>query len=718
MTVRLHVVLVLALGVSGVPWAAPVLGTPGTSAEYVLTDPAPEAASVVARLKAALGPVEVMGDLPHQWLHLEAEKRNGETVRIWILSRAFPAETLREAAPAIARYIFQRGEVEPREYQHPLTGAPVLPRIGGWRHLFPRAVDVGEDLFPDRVEYLGHVYTRQTLGEGSPAGPPEHVRMVPLRTDMLSGIAHNTRQVDEMRRYDDSDYEYVPLEPSDFEEMIAAGVNVFIAEPETYPWFEEAGVFYWGVGAQHLPYPDLLYDPQYLGPALYFDEPAVVTRDHTIRPRLREDPEFRRAITPQRALADFEAHFAHEVDDVRPWRLHEQLARREDVELGTMRFPQTSIYTWETMVSSGAHQLLYHPEVPDAIVFEPPGQIGARRTLPEMNMSYGCQIPITATEFYYDIIIGFVRGAARASGKEWGISIYGSVDRSEASAFMRRAYDLGATRYFFWVTHRLAAVPHGEMLSLSEQLRVRREEYPHRELERLLHAAEVAILLPPGYNLGHVTMGRGLLWGVPELNLERLNREGVPYRTVMGNFFTEIERCLRHGVGFDLLWDLPDLPLAGYREIVRVREDGQVEVIQGEQRSLRDGPRTPERPEGEAPRIGVALSASRGTVPFTLTATAHVREGSAPLFFSPEPDAAGIHHNLKVLWQLHGPEDEDYHDRPPVVFPGRATPHPDGGHLVEAEIHLAAPGEYRLRAATTDIAGRSAVEWIRLSALE
>ena len=70
--------------------------------------------------------------------------------------------------------------------------------------------------------------------------------------------------------------------------------------------------------------------------------------------------------------------------------------------------------------------------------------------------------------------------------------------------------------------------------------------------------------MPPGYNLGHVAMGKGSLWGIGELNLERLNRKGVKYRTVMGNFFIEIERCIRLGVAYDLLWDVEGLQLSGY----------------------------------------------------------------------------------------------------------------------------------------------------------
>src|SRR5690606_33908420 len=115
------------------------------------------------------------------------------------------------------------------------------------------------------------------------------------------------------------------------------------------------------------------------------------------------------------------------------------------------------------------------------------------------------------------------------SGKEWGISIYGGVDRAEAPAFFARAYELGATRFFFWDNARLACVPFGEVLDLSRRLNAQSTEYPHRELEGLRNAAETVILLPPGYNLGHVFMGKGILWGVGELNLDRLNSEGVPY---------------------------------------------------------------------------------------------------------------------------------------------------------------------------------------------
>ena len=175
------------------------------------------------------------------------------------------------------------------------------------------------------------------------------------------------------------------------------------------------------------------------------------------------------------------------------------------------------------------------------------------------------------------------------------------MDRADSFWFLTHAYDLGAQHFFFWDAHRLACVPYSECLALARNLRAHADAHPYRNLQKLKQAAEVAILLPPGYNLGHVYLGKGNLWGLGELNLERVNREGVKYRTVMGNFFTEIERCIRMGIAYDLLWDIEGHQLTGYRQVVRVREDGKVEVIVDGKNTLHDGPRTPGRPEGDPP---------------------------------------------------------------------------------------------------------------------
>jgi hypothetical protein len=242
---------------------------------------------------------------------------------------------------------------------------------------------------------------------------------------------------------------------------------------------------------------------------------------------------------------------------------------------------------------------------------------------------------------------------------------------------------------------------------------MRAENSPARDLEALKRAAEVAIVFPVGYNLGHVALGKGSLWGLGELNLERLNPSGVHYRQVMANGFAEIERCLRLGVSFDLLGDFPGLHPAGYRELIRIREDGKVEVNTATGRVLLDSARTPTRSTGPAPTLSVTTSIAAGTVPLALTAVAKVTETAAPVFYTLGTDRNGVYQNAAVAWELYGPGEEDYQFLTP---PGLRPDVTRAGNAIEARlrINLKKPGNYRLRTATVDLAGRSAVVWTDL----
>ncbi|MCL4218688.1 MAG: hypothetical protein KJ052_17015, partial [Candidatus Hydrogenedentes bacterium] len=275
-----------------------------------------------------------------QWLNLSSVKKNGETFEVWMLCEARPSRNLAEARATSLRYILQQGDERPVEFRHGATKLAVLPWSGAWPHLlpYPDSTEIRSgDMFPEVMLYLGHRYTRAAVQEGHVFALPENVRVTELRPDVLTGLPHNTRQADETRRYDDSEYEYIPLTQDDFNTLIEAGANCFRADAESAAWFEEAGVFYWGVGGADVDYPECLYQPQYIGPALFLDEPAVVTRDSKIRPRLREDPEFRKSISPQAALSYFEEHYAHVIDEGAPTQLLAGLAGRDDVDLGAMQ---------------------------------------------------------------------------------------------------------------------------------------------------------------------------------------------------------------------------------------------------------------------------------------------------------------------------------------------------------------------------------------------
>ena len=694
----------------------PPIGPVGTRAIYAHESSDNLRDTAVKRLVVSLGQMETLATGTFQWLELDATKADGNRFRVWLLANAYPQRSLALATTNLVRYVLQEGDTQPKEFVHRVTSTPVLPSTGAWEFLLPRPESGGfrDGVTSPRVGWLGHSYKLESSERISdfPAIPsPRRIELLP---DVLVGVPSNTRTKDDTRRYDESEYELVRLTQENYAEMIRAGMNCFRVDAEQAGWLADEPVFTWGIGGKDVPYPECLFRSTWLGPALFLDEPAVHTRDQVVRPRLAENPAFRKSITPQVMLMEFTNLFHKTVSKGTPWNLINGLRSRPDVDLGTMNFPQRNLYSWETMIASAAWQLTTEPDVgPRAMVFEPPGRLGSRRTLPEMNMAYGCQLSPESPANLSGIIYGFLRGGARPADKDWGVSIYGAVDRADAPWLLTHAYDLGATHFFFWDNYQLACVPYSEYLSHARHIQAHVQSRPRRDLTRLKRAAETLILLPPGYDLGHTHTGRGNLWGLGELNLERKNREGIRYRQVMGTFFTEIERCLRLGIAFDLRWDLDGLPLDGYREIVRVREDGRGEITADGKRTIRKGPRVPERPAGKPPQLAVELSGNEGGLPRTITARAKITEGSAAVYYTTGTDRQGVYQNAMVLWELYGPEEEDYRTLPGHVIQS-ATP--DRASHVETRFTLSQPGHYRLRAATTDLAGRSTVVWKEFNA--
>ncbi|MDE0016151.1 MAG: hypothetical protein OXU51_08200 [Candidatus Poribacteria bacterium] len=669
--------------------------------------------TLVKTFTLTIGSVEEKADVLSQWMCLRATKVNTETFAVWLLSEGIPSGSLTVARATTSRYIIQINNDKPLEFRDKFTGKPVLPALGAWQYLVPKSADKAtqNELFPQTTKYLGHTYHLTNITESSESAEPPDTHLLSLRPDVLIGPPSNTRQKDETRRYDMSDYELIPLTEADYDEMIAAGINCVRVNEEQVEWVKNRNVFYWGIDAATLDYPECLYRSNYLGPAIFMDEPAVCTRDHVLRPKLEADPAFRKALTPQLAFEALQHYFHTAKYDGAPTRLCKGLEAHPNIDLGDMKFLQQNLYTWETIISSAAYQLSEgDTKTPAAVVFEPPGRVGTMRTLPEMNMTYGCQIPIDNPKNLASILYGFLRGAARQTNKNWGMSIYGQVHRADAFWLQTHAYDLGARHFHYWDNYQLACVPYSEVLALSRNLSAHVESHPHRNLDKLRTAAEVVILLPPGYNLGHVEMGRGNLWGLGELNLERRNKEGVKYRTVMHNFFTEIERAIRLGIAFDLIWDLKGLKLSDYREVVRIREDGTVEVTENSETVVHEAARAPTRPNGIPPKLTVDVSVPQGKTPVEVYACATVTEGSTGVYYTRGVDENGIYNNQRVLWELFGPEEEDYRflNREPSEI--HINPE-DLLTRVEIRFTLRHAGSYHLRAATVDMAGRTAVEW-------
>ena len=676
--------------------------------------------SVVRKLELTAGSIEEKNGIPYQWIQLKAEKENKQTFSVWMLASAYPSETLGNAQNDILRYMLLKANSKVVEFVNQSTEVSVLPNTGAWEYLLPRAEKGNNPMqsLDKKIMYLGHEYIRDSYKNSNVPTVPKNAIAINLTPDLLIGVPHNSKVKDETRRYDESDYEYIPLTKENYSEMIENGINVLNVNAEQVRWIETENVYYWGIGGKDVSYPECLYKSNYIGPVIFFDEPMVGTRDHVIRPMFKEDPTLRKTITPQFFLEEFKKVYREKKYEEGPTHLLKGLDKRKDVDIGDMDFLQQNVYSWETMPSSAIYQLSEGDQsTPNAMVFEPPGRFGAKRVLPELNMSFDCQIPVDDPKNLIGIIKGFIRGAARVTGKEWGISIYGQVVRSDTYWLMTHAYDQGASRFFYWDSYQLAAVPYHEYLSMSKHLREHAKSFPNRSLAELKNAAEVAILIPPGYNLGHVKMGIGNFSGLPELNMERKNGQGVKYRDVMNNFYIEIERCIRLGVEYDLFWNMENLELIGYREIVTIREDGKIEVSKNGETKLLDSARIPERPDGDRPQLSVEVETSNGNAPGTMTARAKVIEGSAPIYYTQGAGKDGIYRNTYVLWELYGPEEEDYsdfwNDRWNVVVSEN-----NNSATIEIKFKIDKPGNYRLRVSTTDVAGRSTVVWKDINVAE
>jgi hypothetical protein len=120
--------------------------------------------------------------------------------------------------------------------------------------------------------------------------------------------------------------------------------------------------------------------------------------------------------------------------------------------------------------------------------------------------------------------------------------------------------------------------------------------------------------------------------------------------------------------------------------------------------------RTPLRPDGIPPGLSVEILTAGKAGLYEVTARAKVKGESAPIFYTQGADKKGIYNNQYVLWELFGPNQEDYNNLWQETWEVYVI---EKDSLAEVEIRfdLVKPGNYRLRAAVSDVAGRSTVKW-------
>ena len=703
------VVLFLWPSVTGnfVSWAQ-VPGRPGDVGiyRYPAGDSVPS--SLVTRLELRWGPKHSNA----QWSRLDAYKADGRRFRVWLLARHSSAESAGQEVSPIKRYLFQEGGEKPVEYQNQFTGDAVLPSHGFWSHQLPKAPDTAQSgfVFPPKVSFLGHAFDLESVGIEAPFQIPP-AKLLRLPCDLEIGAKRDRRDRREARRFDGEAVELIRYEPADYPERISHGQTTFNVPADQVRFVRRESVFYCGDDPLSMRYPECLFRSNYLGPSLDFlDEPAART-SFALQAALKEGRLPASEWTISRVLERFQAEFEKAKCASGTLQLQKLLASRPDVSLGRMKGALWDVWSWETLISSGAYQLCATGKgSPAAIVYE--GREAANRDLPLFNSSTGAQFSTTDAQAWLDMVYGMLRGAARLSGKRWGISIYGQFERAEAYRALCYGYERGASFFLFWMGTGEHHVPYEEQLAWSRFIREYARQHPNRDVSRLRKTAEVLILFPAGYTL----LSKEPMWWLPPLHYEKKNKHGLKYREVLARVAAEMERCYRAGVCYDLAWDLEGFwgsgnndikspELKGYREVVRVCEDGRVIVQKGSREKVFYEPRWPRRPKGKAPGLKISLSKEEGKAPMTLVAQAEVTEHQSPVHFTPAHDEKGVWRNTKVIWQLYGPGPDD--------FAHLSERHDAKTGLLPLELDQA--GVYRLRASVVDRAGRSTVRWKRIT---
>ncbi|MDB4796722.1 hypothetical protein OAG77_00840, partial [bacterium] len=587
--------------------------------------------------------------------------------------------------------------ISPIEFTNANNGKVVLPRHGYWAHQLPRSSndDEADFVFPRSISFLGHRLELQAVGIEEPIAIPRTERLE-LPCHLEIGARYDTRDTHLPRRFDKTPIETIRYLPEDYPIRLASGQTTFNVPADHVDFVRFENVFYMGDNPTTVSFPECLYRSNYLGPNPdYLDEPGVRT-SFALQEQLKKDPLIASTISIESVLERFESEFHRANYANRTTLFQKALETRSDVAMGKMTALQQNMWSWEVHLSTGAYQLRAETSgPPSAIVYE--GRGASNRDLPLFNSTTGAQIPTHDQQAWLDMIYGMMRGAARVTGKEWGIAIYGQFQVPEVFRALTYAYDLGASYFLFWTSDRGHHVPYQEQLVFSKFINDYATHHPNREFERLKHMAEVMILFPPGYTL----LSKEPMWWLPPLHYEKKNREGLTYREVLARVAAEIERCYRQGVPYDLAWDIDGLDLGGYREIIRIREDGQISVKSENENAVYHSPRWPERPKGQSPGLSLAVSSRKGSAPMFLVAEAQITEHQSPVYFSPQHDDEGIWENTKVIWQLYGPGPDLYRNL---------------SHLFDSEagilpLELEDPGTYRLRASVVDRAGRSTVRW-------
>ena len=345
--------------------------------------------------------------------------------------------------------------------------------------------------------------------------------------------------------------------------MIDLGMNSFDVGDETEERVYRRPVFYYkGFGPDtKLKYPEILYRSNFRGTVPFIDEPESRI--------LADRRDLDRTVQPEQGGYTL-AKRLEEIwnrplpNERRRSVLREQL-RAKGVNLGTLALDDNDHPIWVNIPETSFYQLQGGAA---GVVQEGRYQLG--RYIEQCKELLGKRVELTPREMLL-MNYAFMRGAARAFGKSWGVSIYGQCDPKIAPEAITLAYDMGARYIWFWSYDHQHHLPHFMKLKLLKHLAEHKAKHPRGSIEKLLNAPRTAIVWPYGYGY---KVGSGSLWD-SFMFIEKNNDAGVPYGKVESAGVAAGIACAKAGEDFDFTVDIGQ-SFKGYNRVIKIGLDGRV----------------------------------------------------------------------------------------------------------------------------------------------
>jgi hypothetical protein len=413
---------------------------------------------------------------------------------------------------------------------------------------------------PETCAFLGHVLSLHHISHDAAWTAWSDVKRLELDREALVGTGRNFKDVEGQRlpqTPQPRNYTYTNFTAADYRTMIEAGMNLFTIAPEQEQWVRAEPVFYLRspAGTPPLHYPADLYRANYLGAAMFMDEPAsILIWDKYVAGVLTHFSDAAALIEKRTRAA-----FGSEAPYYSRYSL-ERLLSGHGVNFGDMRLAQAELPVWETFYDTAfyemkgggsgiVHEGRYQLSEFDDLVARFTGE-KRRHTVREM------------LQWHY----AFLRGGTRPFGKFWGTAIYGQCDPAIAPEAFAAAYDMGARYFWFWTSDHGHHVPWPEQLAQAHTLKQYSRQHPRPSICAPKQKVDKVIAIPNGYFAAFANPQ----W-LHCLDKEGKSEESQKYHRLMGRAIKAVEECFRRGEEFDITVD-DGRPIKGYRRVVKRSE--------------------------------------------------------------------------------------------------------------------------------------------------